>query len=50
MFEWSHIGQWLCSIIDEVNGEKILAQMKTNFANVIVEAQPSIVDFKNPIN
>ena len=44
MFEWSHIGQWLCSnidghinFIDEMNGEKILAQNENLFNNVLAE-------------
>ena len=33
------------TFIDEMNGEKILAQNENLFNNVLAEIQPSIVDF-----
>ena len=33
------------AFIDEMNGEKILAQNENLFNNVLAEIQPSIVDF-----
>ena len=38
------------AFMDEMNGENILAQNENLVNNVLVEAQPSIVDLKNPVN
>ena len=40
----------MAAFIDEMNGEKILAQNENKFNNVLVEAQPTIVGLKNPVN